>query len=54
MIDVNEQIWLINVKYLWLSPDTSWALVFCTDINMYTISKVISVNIEKEICLPNK
>ena len=47
---LKEQIRLTNVKYLWLSPNTSWAVVFCIDIHMYAISKVICINKEKEMC----
>ena len=43
-----NQIWLTNVKYLWLSLNTLWALVFCTDI-VSTISEVIGIKGEKEI-----
>ena len=38
-MDGKEEIWLTNVKYLWVSLNTSWALVF-----MCTISKVIGIN----------
>ena len=41
-------------EYLWLSPNSSWALVFCIDTNVCTISKVIDINKEQEICLPNR
>ena len=40
-----------NAKYLWLSFNTSWVLVFVKDTHVYTISKVIGINKEKEICL---
>ena len=36
-----EQIWLTNVKYLWLSLNTLWALVFYIDIHVCTIQKVL-------------
>ena len=45
--DVEEKIWLTNTKYLWLSLNTSWALVFCIDINICTISREIGVKKEK-------
>ena len=32
----------------------SWPLIFCVDIHVCTISKVIDIYKEKEICLPNK
>ena len=34
--------------------NTSWALVFCIGTHVYTISKDIGINKEKEICLSNK
>ena len=40
---MQEQIWLINVKHLWLSLNTSWALVFCIDTHVCTTSKVIDI-----------
>ena len=43
-----EQIWLTNVRYLWLSPHTSWALTFFIDIKVCTISRGIGVNIERK------
>ena len=49
---MKEQIQLTNVKYLCLSPNTLWALVFHVGMNVCTISKVIGINEEKEICLP--
>ena len=54
IIDVKEQIWLANIDCLWLLLNTSWLLVFYVDTHWCTISKVIDVNKEKEICLPNK
>ena len=54
IIDVKEQKWLTNVKYLRLLFNTSWVFVFCIDTYVNTILKVISINKEKEICLPNK
>ena len=44
---MKEQMWLTNVKYLWLSLNTSWVLVFCVDTHVCTISKVIGINKEK-------
>ena len=35
-----------------MSFNISQALVFCTDTHVCTISKVIGINEEKEICLP--
>ena len=49
-IDMKENVWLTNVKYLWLSLNTLWALAFCIDTHVYTISKVIGIYEEKEIC----
>ena len=48
------KIWLTNVKYLWLLPNTSWTLVSCIDIHVCTVSKVISIKRNKVIYLPNK
>ena len=45
---MKQQVWLANVKYLWLSLITSWALVFCIDTDVFTISK------GKEIFISNK
>ena len=46
---MNEQIWLTDAKYLWLSLNSSW--VFCIDTCVYTISKVIGMNGEnKYVC----
>ena len=42
------------VKYLWLSFNTSWALVFYLDTHVHTLSKFIGINEEKEIFLPNR
>ena len=39
---------------MWLSLNTSWPLVFCIDTHVCTISKVIGINEEKEISLPNR
>ena len=49
-------IWLTNVKYLLLSLNTSWPLVFCIYIYIHvcTISKITTINEEKEIHLPNR
>ena len=33
---------------------TSWALFFCIGRHVCTLSKVIFINKEREICLPNK
>ena len=33
---------------------TSWALVFCIDADVCAVSKVISINEEKEMCLPTR
>ena len=54
MIDVKEQIWLTNVEFLWLIFNTSWTLVFCTDIYECTVLKVIGQSDENEICLPKE
>ena len=43
-----------NVKYFWLSLNTSLALLFFIDTRVCTISKVIGINEEEEICLPNR
>ena len=51
---MKEQIGLTDVKYLWLSLSTSWALVFSIDTHVYTISKDIGINKEKEIYLLNR
>ena len=45
--DVKEKLLLTNVKYLWLSLNRSWTLLFCI-LNMRTISKVIGINEEEE------
>ena len=42
--DVKEQMWLTNVKHLWLSLDTSWPLVFCIDRHVCTRSKVVGIS----------
>ena len=36
-------------EYLWLTLHTSWPLVFCIDTHVCTVSKVISINKEKEM-----
>ena len=54
IIDVKEKIWLTNIKYLWLSLNTSWPLVFCIDTHLFTISNAIGINKENEICQPNR
>ena len=41
VIHMKKQVWLRNVKYLRLSLNTSWALVFCIDTHVCTISKFI-------------
>ena len=38
---------LTSVKYLRLSLKSSWALVFCIDTHVCTISKVVGLNKEK-------
>ena len=53
-IDVKAKILLTNLKYLWLSLNTLWVVVFCIDTNVYTISEGNGINKEKEICLQNK
>ena len=50
---MKEEMWLRSVKYFWVSLNTSWALVFCTDTHGCTISKAIGMNEEKETSLPN-
>ena len=42
-------------KYLWLSLNTSWALVFCIDTHVSTISKVIDIHTHTHMyaCLQN-
>ena len=32
---MKEQIWLTILKYLWLSPNISWALIFCIHTCVY-------------------
>ena len=49
IIDVKEQVWPTNVKYLWLSLNSSWGLLFCIDACVSILSKVISINMEKEM-----
>ena len=49
-----EQIWLPNVIYLWLSLNTFWSLVLCIDTHVHTIWEVINIRNEKDIHLPNK
>ena len=51
---MKEQILPTSIKDLWLSLNTSWTLVFYIDTHVYTISEVIVMNEEKEICLPNR
>ena len=49
IIDVKEQIWLTDVKYLRLSTHHRYYTNACT------VSQVISINKKtKQICLPNK
>ena len=36
IIDVKDQIWYTNVKYVWLSLNISWALVFYRYTCMYS------------------
>ena len=48
IIDVKEHLWLMNVKYLWLSLNISWALVFCNDKHVSTISRAFGINEERE------
>ena len=52
-MNVKQHIWLTNVKYLWLSLNTSCILIFCIDTHVCTVIKVIGINKEKEICLLN-
>ena len=54
IIDMKEHIWNTNIKYLRLSLNTSWALVFCVHTFWCTISKVVGKNKKIDICLPNK
>ena len=51
---MTEQIWLTNVKHLWLSLNTSWELVFCIDSLVCINSEVTGINTKTEICLPKK
>ena len=44
---MNEQIWFTSVKYLWLSLNTSWILLFCIDTCVCTITNVTGINVEK-------
>ena len=47
IIDVKEEkIWLTNLKYLWLSPNTSLTLVFSKNMHLCTISKIFGMNKE--------
>ena len=48
IIDVKEQIWPTNLKYLWLSLNISWPFLISIDTYVCTISNVISINKEKE------
>ena len=48
------QIRSINVKYLWLSLNTSWALLFFIHTCICPISRITNVIKENEICLPEK
>ena len=50
---MKEEIWLTHATYLWLSLNTSWALVFCIDTHLCTVFKFTGTNKGKEICLPN-
>ena len=50
---MKEYTRLTNIKYLWLSLKTSFVLVFYIYTHVCTISKVIGINEEKVICLPN-
>ena len=45
---MKEKIWLTNVNYLWLPLNTSKLLVFCIDMYVCTISKVIGISEEQE------
>ena len=47
-------MWLSNVKCLWLSTNTSWALVFCIYTHVCIITNYIGTINENEIYLPNK
>ena len=51
---MKEQIWLPDVKYLGLSLNTLLLLVFGIDMHRCTITRVIGINKEIELCLPNK
>ena len=48
IIDVKEQIWFTNVKYLKLSALYGHYMHACI------FSKVICINAENKVCLPNK
>ena len=47
-------MWLTSVEYFGLTFNTSWPLVFCIDMHVCTISKVVAIKKEKEICLSDK
>ena len=51
---MKANIRLTNVKYLWVSLNTSWALVFCLDTHVWTISKVTGINEKNEIYPSNR
>ena len=39
-------MWLTDVKYLSLSLNTTWTLVFLIDTHVYRISKITDINKE--------
>ena len=41
---VKEQMWLPNIKYLYLSLNTSEALAFCIDTHVSMILNVNGIN----------
>ena len=41
---MKEQMWFTNVINLWLSLNTSWALVFYVDTHVCAILKVIDIH----------
>ena len=49
VIDVKEQTWLTNLKYLRLSTEYFMGIIY-----MCTMSKVNGIYTENKICLSNK
>ena len=50
---MKEQIWFTNIKYLWLNEHFTGISILHRYMCIQ-VSKIIGINKEREICLPNK